>query len=305
MQFWKSPFIVGALVLAGFGACSSTPVGTSDSDTADRGPIGKADAFGSCAAPDEASPDFCGGPSAGNCWCDELCEGFGDCCSDKAAVCDGGDDDGVHEPAECLSSAACGAGEFCQFEAECGEGPVGVCLATPLGCNKLLAPVCGCDAVTYDNECFAAAAGISVQSQGACPEDEPVSCEGHCGDNADGACWCDELCSQFGDCCGDYIEQCEAPEPTCDELETAFVAQTAAIRSCEDDTECGQVLTGTSCGCTRNWVARTDADITEWEATRAAALDGECGIGGGISTCDCPAADGFACDAGICTWNYL
>ena len=30
----------------------------------------------------------CGGQSAdASCWCDELCDGYGDCCSDKAAVC--------------------------------------------------------------------------------------------------------------------------------------------------------------------------------------------------------------------------
>lgn len=31
----------------------------------------------------------CGG-SAGNCWCDDQCAGYGDCCADKASVCDGG-----------------------------------------------------------------------------------------------------------------------------------------------------------------------------------------------------------------------
>src|SRR5687767_7319889 len=45
---------------------------------------GKADShvFGSC-------EQSCGGRSSdGTCWCDELCEGFGDCCSDMAQVCD-------------------------------------------------------------------------------------------------------------------------------------------------------------------------------------------------------------------------
>ncbi|HEU4404428.1 MAG TPA: nidogen-like domain-containing protein [Polyangiaceae bacterium] len=32
---------------------------------------------------------FCGGFSPGGCFCDELCEGFGDCCPDKVDVCDG------------------------------------------------------------------------------------------------------------------------------------------------------------------------------------------------------------------------
>lgn len=31
--------------------------------------------------------DHCGGQAAGGCWCDDLCADYGDCCDDKAAVC--------------------------------------------------------------------------------------------------------------------------------------------------------------------------------------------------------------------------
>jgi hypothetical protein len=108
----------------------------------------------------------------------------------------------------------------------------------------------------------------------------------------------------FGPCVDP--ETCEPPqtEMTCEELETALAAETDAILSCTADAECGQVLAGTSCGCTRNMVARLDADITDWQALREDFFDQQCGIGP-ISTCDCPAADGFACDEGTCTWNYL
>ena len=37
--------------------------------------------------------DMCGGESNDGCWCDELCEGYGDCCGDYAPVCIGGGDD--------------------------------------------------------------------------------------------------------------------------------------------------------------------------------------------------------------------
>ncbi|MGH1345856.1 MAG: hypothetical protein ACRBN8_30105 [Nannocystales bacterium] len=324
-------------------ACDTAPPATEDSGAqpdpnADRGPLGKADAIGSCE--DSEGGDFCGGPSGeGNCWCDDLCEDFGDCCSDKPSVCDGEpapvelclqDDqcdsgfcdhteclsncpDGMicpavcwgqcgdePEPSDCLASSDCGEGEFCEFESECGEGPVGACVATPEVCAEIYAPVCGCDAVTYGNACEAASAGVSVQTQGACPV-EPGTCEGSCGGQGNG-CWCDDLCEQFGDCCGDYEETCIAAD--CEALVTAYQEETAAIRSCEDDAECGQVLTGTSCGCTRNWVARTDADIDLWDSLRDDALDASCDIGG-ISTCDCPPADGFVCNEGVCGWNYL
>jgi hypothetical protein len=36
----------------------------------------------------------------------------------------------------------------------------------------------------------------------------PTSCEGHCGGQAPGGCWCDSLCTQYGDCCGDKQNKC-------------------------------------------------------------------------------------------------
>lgn len=66
-------------------ALGCDPEGHAVADALDppRVPI-KGDAPGSCAASD------CGGQaSVGACWCDELCAQYGDCCSDKAPVCDG------------------------------------------------------------------------------------------------------------------------------------------------------------------------------------------------------------------------
>lgn len=140
-----------------------------------------------------------------------------------------------------------------------------------------------------------------ADAPGSCLADDGTD---HCGGKSDGACWCDDLCEGYGDCCDDYQEQCSEPVDVCEEIVEAYVAETTEIRSCTQDAECGQVLTGTSCGCTRNWVARTDADISEWESIREDAFENGCEIGG-ISTCDCPAADGFRCNAGTCTWNYL
>jgi hypothetical protein len=44
----------------------------------------------------------------GNCWCDELCETFGDCCEDKADVCESSFD-----------SFSTFRGGFCPFEMDC------------------------------------------------------------------------------------------------------------------------------------------------------------------------------------------
>lgn len=52
--------------------------------------MGKADLVGSCELPN--GNDLCGGHGQGNCWCDDLCVGYGDCRSDVDSVC------GIEEP---------------------------------------------------------------------------------------------------------------------------------------------------------------------------------------------------------------
>lgn len=92
----------------------------------------------------------------------------------------------------CTGNMDCGFGEFCKkTEGECeGEGE---CAARPNACYDLWAPVCGCDAVTYSNDCYAAAAGVSVDYRGECVKactmnedcDPTAYCvkeDGHCED---------------------------------------------------------------------------------------------------------------------------
>jgi hypothetical protein len=97
---------------------------------------------------------------------------------------------------------------------------------------------------------------------------------------------------------------CKTSFETCDGLKAAFAAETAQVRSCDADEQCGVELSGTSCGCTNNWVARLDADTSCFYALIDQAQEIECELFL-ASTCDCPPADGFACNQGMCTWNYL
>lgn len=90
----------------------------------------------------------------------------------------------------------------------------------------------------------------------------------------------------------------------CSQWEPIFLAEVMTIRGCAEDAECGQVLMGTSCGCTRDWVARLDVDTAPFWALVDKAMELGCDLPF-ISTCDCPETDGFACVGGICTWNYL
>jgi hypothetical protein len=90
-------------------------------------------------------------------------------------------------------------------------------------------------------------------------------------------------------------------EATCDSIEAARAKELAKVQSCSTADECGQPISGSSCGCTRDLVARKDADLGRYlELQKSAAT--VCGSGG--STCDCPAADGFACVDQRCAWNY-
>jgi hypothetical protein len=66
----------------------------------------------------------------------------------------------------CISNADCDDASFCA-KRSCGE-PAGRCERRPMFCPPDLDPVCGCDGITYWNECLRRERGLESQMKGEC-----------------------------------------------------------------------------------------------------------------------------------------
>ncbi len=125
-----------------------------------RGPIPIADLSGSC-----ADTDCDGLAPGGNCYCDEDCTRYADCCDDYLVACSDG--------ASCGGFAGdqCERPTYCHYAPSdmCGTGDqIGTCTRVPDDCVADEVTVCGCDGTTYDNACLAGMAGTSVAGDGPC-----------------------------------------------------------------------------------------------------------------------------------------
>ena len=69
-----------------------------------------------------------------------------------------------------IQAIPCPEGQICDLPAGMCQGAdlQGVCVERPEACAEVFEPVCGCDGVTYSNDCFRQMAGMQKDHDGEC-----------------------------------------------------------------------------------------------------------------------------------------
>lgn len=143
----------------------------------------------------------------------------------------------------CRDDTECPSDSFC--EAAACDAALGECRRRPVFCPPDVRPVCGCNGVTYFNDCLRSRAGIRASTDGAC--DHGPSCGGPndaacpdpeakcarlvgrpdaCGDREPGACWVVPTTCPSGWQEGGAWASCSDPNGSCVDACEAITSET-------------------------------------------------------------------------------
>ncbi len=151
----KNPIASLAVLALALAGCPGTPMTTDDAGVDARATAdgGTGTDGGGLDAPTASDAGDGGGTSDGG--------------ATDAGSSDAGRDAGRDGGGVCSENGDCSPGAYCEKSVGACAGS-GTCMDIPDGCPDIFAPVCGCDGMTYGNDCEAASAGINVASTGEC-----------------------------------------------------------------------------------------------------------------------------------------
>ena len=220
---------------------------------------------GTCAL----TPEICTKEYAPVCSCSG--KTYGNACMAQAAG------ENIASKGVCTSSCgglgefACAAGQICEYtEGTCGAGgAAGKCVDAPNACLiAVYEPTCGCDNVTYANDCFRQLAGVSKAYDGECQCTTNDDCgkAGYC--NKPGCFTKDGKCQPKPTACPEnYTPVCSCSGKTYPNKCTAAAAGEnvasegqcdGEVQECKTDTDCVS-LDGTLSGFCQKKTGACDA----------------------------------------------
>ncbi len=191
---------------------------------------------------------------------------------------------GACETPVCQSDDGCTEDEFCEFGICSYPGGIelaliGECVPIPGDCPDVLNPVCGCDDVTYDNDCFRQQARVSKDRDGRCDE-PPPRCGGIAGFECPSA---SQVCIfEPGTCdIADNMGACVEPPFMC-----APVWE--PVCGCDGETytnECGAARAGVSID--YSGACRPQCGVPFPEAFFSCLSHRDCTVVAGLACCTC------------------